>query len=699
MMEEPKVYDLIVCGAGHAGCEAALAAAGMGKEVLLLTGNLDTVAQMSCNPAIGGLGKGHMVREIDALGGQMALNTDTTAFQFRLLNASKGAAVRGPRAQCDKRLYQLRMKHVLETQARIRLFQALVESLKVEKGKVVGVQCQFGLQFRSRMVVLTTGTFLGALLHVGQGRKSGGRMGDFASMGLSKDLLRLGIELSRFKTGTPPRVLGSSIDFKSCREQPSDERPTFFAFYDTRFEDSLFHVEQFFANSCAIDALPEQAQKRWRQALFHVEALGRPASGVRGAPAARGEHLVGWLPGSQRLSCWETQTNEQSACIVRENLGASPLYAGRIEGTGPRYCPSIEDKVVRFSQRLSHHVFLEPEGLCTREWYVNGLSTSLPFQVQEDLLRSIEGMRRVCITRPAYAVEYDYAPPTQLLLSLESKKVENLFFAGQINGSSGYEEAAAQGLVAGINAVCKINGSEPLILGRHEAYIGVLIDDLVRKGTDEPFRMFTSRAEHRLSLNHNSAELRLLPHAQHLSLLPTDRLKRIEAKHQAIEHWRNFLEENKQSHHTYGDLLRAGKAADISLPQAFQRLPENIREEVLYRVNYKFYLQREERLINKIKQLEKMRLPTDFPYKQVVGLRQESLEKLQKAQPETLAHASSLSGINPVDIQLISIFLHKHYFQTTPPPRTPHPTPKTTLPSPTNSLPNPHPQSTPRPIH
>lgn len=614
MIYNQKPYDVIVCGAGHAGVEASLAASRIGASTLLLTGNIDTIAQMSCNPAIGGQAKGQIVREIDALGGEMAINTDLTGIQFRLLNESKGPAVRSPRAQCDKKAYQHRLKHTLELQPNLEVFQALVTGLIFKDGRVIGVKTNLDIEFQAQTVVVTTGTFLRGLMHIGQNKNEGGRLGDFTAKTLSGSFLEAGIELQRLKTGTPPRLLGRSLDFSKMQEQRGDENPTLFAFHDTRDADEMFHVEQ------------------------------------------TGETRLGWKPGSDQVSCWMTHTTEETARLVRENLQRSALYGGEIEGVGPRYCPSIEDKFVRFADKPRHLLFLEPEGRSTNEYYVNGLSTSLPFDVQLAMVRSVPGMEHAHLLRPAYAVEYDFAPPTQLFATLESKKVENLFFAGQINGTSGYEEAACQGLVAGVNAAQKVRGGPPLIIKRHEGYIGVLIDDLVTKGTNEPYRMFTSRAEHRLLFNHGSAEARLIHHAKDHNLLSESRIRKIEAKLTSIQHWQTWLETHRSEGKTWGELIRRDISQD-ALPEEFKNLSREIREEVLYRVRYQGYLEREQRQIARLADVEAIKIPSDFDFLAIRGLRKESAQKLADLRPMTLGQAGRISGVNPADISVLMIHL------------------------------------------
>lgn len=586
----------------------------MGASTLLLTGNIDTIAQMSCNPAIGGQAKGQIVREIDALGGEMAINTDVTGIQFRLLNESKGPAVQSPRAQCDKKTYQFRLKHILELQPNLKIFQATVTGLVYAGGRVIGCRTNLDIEFRGHTLIVTTGTFLRGLMHVGQNKNEGGRLGDFAARTLSASLLEAGIELQRLKTGTPPRILGRSIDFSCLQEQPGDAQPTLFAFHDTRGDGDLFHVEH------------------------------------------TGERRLGWAPGTQSVSCWITYTTEESAALVRANLSRSAMYSGEIEGVGPRYCPSIEDKFVRFADKPRHMLYLEPEGRSTNEYYINGLSTSLPFDVQLKLVRSIPGLRHAEVLRPAYAVEYDFAPPTQLFPSLESRKVEGLFMAGQINGTSGYEEAAAQGLVAGVNAVQKIRGGQPLLIGRHEAYIGVLIDDLVTKGTQEPYRMFTSRAEHRLLFNHGSAELRLLQYSKNYKLISDNRLNKIERKQERVAHWCRYLETQRTDGGIWADLLRRDYAS-APKPAEFSTESPQVRDEVMYRVLYRGYLERELRQIERLKDVERIKLPVDLDYLTVPGLRRESALKLQSFRPTNLGQASRISGVNPADIGILMVLM------------------------------------------
>ena len=588
----------------------------MGARTLILSGNIDTIASMSCNPAIGGVAKGHIVREIDALGGEMAVNADVSAIQYRLLNASKGAAVRSPRAQCDKKVYALRMKHVLEHQENLDVFQATVTGLIYKGDAVVGCRTNIDVEFFGKSVIITTGTFLRGLMHIGKNKNEGGRMGDYSAKTLSHSFLEAGIELERLKTGTPPRLLGRSIDFSKLEEQKGDSDPTLFGFYDTRENPELFHVEQF------------------------------------------DEKFAGWQPGSDQVSCWITYTTQETADIVMRNLHLSAMYGGEIEGTGPRYCPSIEDKFVRFEGRPRHMLFIEPEGRNTNEYYINGLSTSLPFDAQLEMIASIPGLEKAHLLRPAYAVEYDFAPPTQIYPNLESKKVENLFFAGQINGTSGYEEAACQGLMAGVNAALKVRGDKPFILKRYDGYTGVLIDDLVTKGTQEPYRMFTSRAEYRLLFNHGSSELRMLEYAKSFGLLHESRIAKIEEKKRAVEEAVKWMESNRQGVQTWATLVRRNES-ELELPVNIAELPEPVLTEALYRIRYDGYLKREMRQVEKLNNVESILVPRDFEFLTVRGLKKECALKLNELRPSNLGQASRVSGVNPADISILMVALNK----------------------------------------
>lgn len=616
-------YDIIVVGAGHAGCEAAAAAANLGSKVLLVTMNLQTIAQMSCNPAMGGIAKGQIVREIDAMGGYSGIVSDKTMIQFRMLNRSKGPAMWSPRVQSDRMRFSATWRQMLEETKNVDFYQDMVNGILVKDGRVTGVKTGLGHEIKAQSVVLTNGTFLNGVIHIGEKNFGGGRMAEKSSVGITEQLVSLGFETDRLKTGTPPRIDGRSLNYSKMEEQKGDDEITGFSFLDS-------------------DKIKPNEQK----------------------------------------SCWITYTNEKTHEILKTGFDKSPMFQGRIQGTGPRYCPSIEDKIGRFAQRDRHQLFVEPEGCNTIEIYVNGFSTSLPEEVQYQALKLIPGFENCKMFRPGYAIEYDYFPPTQLKFSLETKQVQNLFFAGQINGTTGYEEAACQGLIAGINAHQKVRELEPLILKRSEAYIGVLIDDLINKGTDEPYRMFTSRAEFRTLLRQDNADLRLTEKSYRLGLASQHRMEKVKEKMQHVEKLKNILTslsitpdeasgylESVQSSPLYikqkaSQLLLRPMISLKDMAEGISKVKEAISgfdnvqvEQVEIQLKYETYIEKEKELVLKMSQLEDLVIPDNFNYEKLVSLSNEARQKFNKIKPRTLGQASRISGVNPSDVQILMVFM------------------------------------------
>lgn len=627
MAEGRSEFDVVVIGGGHAGYEAALASARMGCRTAMICLDRQAIGRMSCNPSVGGIGKSHIVAEVDALGGEMARNADYTGIQFRTLNSKKGPAVQATRLQCDKAHFPTRIQRVIAQTPNLWVIESTVSSIRVASGRVTGVDLEDGTIIHAKSVVLATGTFLSGKIHVGKTNWAGGRIGEKAAYDLSACLKRLGFRMGRLKTGTPPRLHKDSLDYSKMEVQPGDEPPPFLS-WDARRDWQMFHVEH-------SDAAP----------MFHVEQSGDP--------------LRPWPPGRYQMVCWLTRTNERTHDIIRRHLRDSALYGGMIEGTGVRYCPSIEDKIVKFAHHDSHHIFIEPEGRTLVEIYPNGTSNSLPEDVQVEMIRSIEGLERAVFLRPGYAIEYDFSDPTQLHASLETKEIEGLFMAGQINGTTGYEEAAGQGFVAGVNAARKAQGLAPVIFNRLNSYLGVMIDDLVTKGVDEPYRMFTSRAEHRLLLRQDNAWLRMEQQAREIGIVSEQRLSEYQALRQEIEREKSRLQATFVSGASLWQLLKRPDVTYDKVVNGSARVSAEAAQQLEIDAKYEGYIVRE---LERIRQLEKMEttpIPNHIDYHSITALRFEAREKLTRVRPETLGQASRVPGVNPADVAILSVWIEK----------------------------------------
>ncbi len=643
-------FDVIVIGGGHAGYEAALASARMGCRTAMICMDRNAIGRMSCNPSIGGIGKSHIVAEIDALGGEMARNADYTGIQFRTLNRRKGPAVQATRLQCDKEWFPRRIQAVISNTRHLDIIETVAIGIDVVSGRVRGVEVEDGTIIKAKSVVLATGTFLSGKIHVGKTNWAGGRIGEKAAYSLSMSLKKIGFRMGRLKTGTPPRLHKDSLDYDRMEIQPGEYPPPFLS-WDARNDWRMFHVEQ--SDSASAESVPFTAHSAIKFQTQSAESASGDSS-VFGRDPIRP-----WPPGQDQMPCWLTRTNERTHDIIRQHLGDSALYGGMIEGTGVRYCPSIEDKIVKFGHHESHHIFIEPEGRDLVEVYPNGTSNSLPEDVQLRMIRSIVGLERAEFIRPGYAIEYDYSDPTQLSVSLETKEVEGFFMAGQINGTTGYEEAGGQGFVAGVNAALKARGESPVLFGRHDSYLGVMIDDLVTKGVDEPYRMFTSRAEHRLVLRQDNAWIRLADKARSLGIVSDERLRAYDSARAEIDREVERLKSTYRSGVSLWQLLKRPESVYREVEDGLSRVRPEVALQLEIDAKYEGYIARELDRMRRASRPDEIRIPQDIDYKYIASIRIEAREKLSRVRPETLGQASRIPGVNPADVAILSVWLER----------------------------------------